>query len=55
MKNIQDQVREALAEDRKSNRRRESIRAMLVVFVGIPAVLLAVLAAWVVIRISQGG
>ena len=46
MSNIETQVSSAIAQERKSNRKRESIRALVVVFGVIPLVLVAAVGGW---------
>jgi tRNA A37 threonylcarbamoyladenosine dehydratase len=52
---IQSQIQSAIENERKSHKKSESKRALIGVFVVIPAVALFVVAGWFVLRIVQGG
>jgi t-SNARE complex subunit (syntaxin) len=46
MSNIESQVHKAIASERSENRRRDRIKATLIVFVAIPLVVVAVVVCW---------
>lgn len=48
MQNIEKQVQNAIANERSENRNRERAKSVFVVFLVIPAVVIGVIAAWLI-------
>ena len=47
------QIKNAIASERKDNRKRETLRAMIVVFVGIPGAVVLAVGVW--LALQRGG